>query len=198
MNTVYVRWYGSVLQGEIVENRSDGILAGMVAVRIKIQGMNATALYTPSHIYQSAAEAEPVSGNIPQISQNSPNVSENPREISRSGQNVSTMTAPSEEWQRLQQFKAEHWDQERGHLRIDCLDEFYRLWCDSIAKRMEMMQPKKPITTMAMEKPATPAEAMQPVKRIVSDQRMAELKQQLKQSLKPKKPIKAVQLSLFD
>lgn len=192
--TVFVRWYGNVLEGE-----TDGTIGlfGMVEVKIPIQGMHAIALFTPQHVY---SRQEDVPGNSP----NSP-------KISRTEQNISP------EWQRLQQFKAEHWDQERGHLCIDALDEFYRLWRDGVAKRLGRMQQKNTVAAMAMEYPSTPAEALAPM-RIVSDKRMEELRTELQTAFapsrtvaiigstsqvapkhkKPSKPIKAIQLSLFD
>ena len=179
---VFVRWYREILQGEVVENDRQDQLAGMVAVRIQIQGVFVTALFTPGHVYQSKDEAE-IKGNSPIISSNSPKVDTEEREISRTDPEISKSeaiissnspkvdteereisrtdpeiskseaiisrtdpeiskseaiisdietndpgVASSDGWKILQQFKTEHWDHERNHLRIDALDEFYRLW----------------------------------------------------------------------
>jgi hypothetical protein len=45
-------------------------------------------------------------------------------------------TTPSDAWQRKEQFKADHWDYERGHLQLEYLDEFYQLWRDAIAAKL--------------------------------------------------------------
>lgn len=209
--SVYVRWYGSILQGEVVENNEKGILSGMVAVRIQVQGMKATALYAPAHVYTSPDQ---ISGNIPQISANSSKIEQKPREIPRNESfefcqeriNDALLKADPLDFIKVEvpetamsvlRFKQEHWDHEHNHLRIDALDEFYRLWRDNMALRLGT---KKPQPAMKMEYPLTPDEATvtlpshkpQP---IVSDKRMAELRTQLKKSLKP---VEAKQLTLFD
>lgn len=185
--SVYVRWYGSVLQGEVVENQEKGILGGMVAVRIQVQGMKATALFTPAHVYQSEKDAlekeyDPrssrhkefvtsASGNSPEKFVSAPKVAENPREISRNEAEIST---------ELRQFIKDHWDNQRNHLRIDALDEFYFLWKEEF----------RPFGFVEAKEWSTPKP--QP---IVSDERMAEMRQQLKKTIKP---VEAKQLSLFD
>ena len=209
--SVYVRWYSSILQGEVVENNEKGILSGMVAVRIQVQGMKATALYAPAHVYTSPKQ---ISGNIPQISANSSKIEQKPREISRNESfehcqeriNEALMKADPLDFIKVEvpdavisvlRFKQENWDHQRNHLRIDALDKFYQLWRDSMALRLGTGRPQP---TMKMESPSTPDEALvtlpshkpQP---IVSDNRMAELRTQLKKSLKP---VEATQLSLFD
>ena len=90
----------------------------------------------------------------------------------------------SDAWQLVQQFKQEHWDYEHGHLAVDSLDEFYQLWHDAIAAKSGMMQQYTPQSTMKMEYPSTPAEAMEPIKRIVPDEKMEELKEKLKETFK--------------
>ena len=77
---MFVRWYGSVLQGEVVENQEKGILSGMIAVRILVQGAKATALFAPEHVY---ASVEDIKGNSPQISANCSKTEQKPREIPR-------------------------------------------------------------------------------------------------------------------
>lgn len=130
---VYVRWYSSVLQGEVVENDRKDQLAGMVAVRVEIQGVRITALFHPQHVYQSEAEAK---GNSPIISANSPKVATEAREISRTEPSeVKSYIADVYANTLLQRFKADHWDEAHNHLRIDALDEFYRLWLKAHDKR---------------------------------------------------------------
>ena len=209
--SVFVCWYGSIIQGEVVENQEKGILSGKVAVRIQVQGMKATALFSPEHVYASAEE---IKGNSPKISANCSKIAENPRKISRNKNfeqcqeriNEALMKADPLDFIKVEvpesamsvlRFKQEHWDHEHNHLRIDVLDEFYRLWRDNMAMRLGT---NKPQPAIKIEAPLTPDEASvtlpshkpQP---IVSDKRMAELKAQLKKSLKP---VEATQLTLFD
>ena len=117
MSTVYVRWYGKVLEGELI----DGEPMGMKQVRIPLDGHHPIALFTSGHVYQTEAEAfeghkefvpdeakkkkfevkvDQISGNSPIISLNDP----------------------------IKTFKHDNWDHERNHLRTDKLDEFYQLW----------------------------------------------------------------------
>lgn len=150
-NTVYVRWYRDILlQGEVVENDRKDQLAGMVAVRISVQGVRITALFHPQHVYQSEDEAK---GNSPTISPNPPKVATEAREISRTVPEVSIedvikcqremqknvsvagFVQKSINIQVIENFKAANWDNERNHLHINALDEFYRLWLQAHDKR---------------------------------------------------------------
>ena len=126
MSTVYVRWYGQVLQGELVENKEEGLLAGMVAVRIQIQGMHATALFMPEHIYDNPDQiAEKSSINSPK----SAKVSQIPQEISqKQGILAKSDVLPANDLDMIETFKRDNWDHEHNHLRTDKLDEFYQLW----------------------------------------------------------------------
>lgn len=73
----------------------------------------------------------------------------------------------------LEGFKKLHWNHERNHLQTDSLEAFYRLWHDAIAAKFGYS--------------SKPAEAI-PQRRIVSDEKMEELKQQLKEEIaKPRK-----------
>lgn len=93
-------------------------------------------------------------------------------------------SSPSEAWQQVQQFKQDHWDYQHGHLSVDALDDYYQMWRDAIAVKRGMMVQKTELKKMEMEYPATPEEAMMPLKRIVSDEKMEELKAKLKDSFK--------------
>lgn len=90
----------------------------------------------------------------------------------------------SDAWQQVQQFKTDHWDYEHGHLQLEHLNEFYQLWHDAIAAKRGMMQQYTPQSTVKTEYPSTPAEAMKPIKRIVPDEKMEELKEKLKETFK--------------
>lgn len=82
----------------------------------------------------------------------------------------STATSPSDAWQSLQQFKEEHWDQEHNHLRIDALEDFYRLWRIATAAKYGMTI--EPPTVLS----GFPAEAPVP---IVTEERYQELKEKM-------------------
>lgn len=161
MSTVYVRWYGQVLHGEVVENKEEGLLAGMVAVRIQIQGMHATALFMPDHVYDSPEQIAEKS-SIKHINQ--PELCAKTQEIyAEQPKNTKSDVLPADDRSMIETFKRENWDHEHNHLRTDKLDEFYKLW------RMVMVPPGY-------------VEAEAP-KRIVSDEQMEELKEKLKEAL---------------
>lgn len=218
--SVFVCWYGSILQGEVVENQEKGILSGMVAVRILVQGAKATALFAPGHVY---ASVEDIKGNSPQISANCSKTEQKPREIPRNEGfescqkriNDALLKADPLDFIKVEapesvmnvlRFKQENWDHEHNHLRIDKLDEFYEMWkaaCAPIFKPLkvegnseelaEAFENYNGVIYIPDEASVTlPSHKPQP---IVSDKRMAELKTQLKKSLKP---VEAKQLTLFD
>lgn len=117
--TVYVQWYGKLLQGTVVANTTpdDPLLGSMVAVTITIQGTTATALFTPAHVNQSEEQSTTTS------EQESLPTPKPPHATVPDG--FPSGDSPSD---RLQQFKADHWDHDHNHLRIDALDQFYALW----------------------------------------------------------------------
>lgn len=138
--TVYVRWYGKLLLGTVV---NDHDLMGMVAVRIPLQGGHPVALYTPEHVYASAEEAQRTGDTIQHQEPAAtvpdgcpsgvpPTVSDHPRPLP-------TVPDSSGAWQTLQQFKQEHWDAERNRLRTDALSDFYRLWRASVAAKQSII-----------------------------------------------------------
>lgn len=178
MATVYVNWYGKALRGEVVENRRTDSLADMVAVRIPLMGCHPVALFTPRHVYMSPE----------QIDGKSSKVYEEPSKVS------STVHNPSPAWQRIQAFKASHWDEARGHLKVDALDEFYQMWRDAVAEKRGVKI--EPVTHICVQEPKP---IISDTSQIVPDE--AAPSQQLLQPItyhKPKKPIVATQLSLFE
>lgn len=185
MATVYVNWYGQTLQGEVVENRRTDSLADMVAVRIPLMGCHPVALFTPQHVYTSP---EQIDGNSSKVSEEPSKVSEEPSKVS------STVHNPSPTWQRIQAFKASHWDEDRGHLKVDALDEFYQMWRDAVAEKRGVKV--EPVTHICVQEPKP---IISDTSQIVPDE--AAPSQQLLQPItyhKPKKPIVATQLSLFE
>lgn len=115
--TVFVPWYGKVLQGNVVREND---MMGMTAVRIPLQGQHPIALFTPGHVYDTADDAEN-SKSVPKIAKSVPEIEENVPKYAESVPKVSE-TSMSEA------FRKAHWDNERNHLRTDSLDEFYSLW----------------------------------------------------------------------
>lgn len=128
--TVYVRWYGKLLLGTVV---NDHDLMGMVAVRIPLQGGHPVALYTPEHVYASAEEVQRTGDTI-QHQEPAATVPDG----CPSG-DPPTIPDSSGAWQTLQQFKQEHWDAERNRLRTDALSDFYRLWRASVAAKQSII-----------------------------------------------------------
>ncbi len=124
--TVYVHWYGKLLQGTVV---NDNDLMGMVAVRIPLMGGHPVALFTPAHVYASAEESQQAASTLQQPATPAASVADSPVCCR------TTATSTSAAWQTLQKFKQEHWDTSRNHLRIEALEEFYQLWRTSVAAK---------------------------------------------------------------
>jgi hypothetical protein len=115
--TVYVLWYGKVLQGNVVREND---MMGMTAVRIPLQGQHPIALFTPGHVYDTADDAEN-SKSVPKIAKSVPEIEENVPKYAESVPKVA-------ETSQCEAFKKAHWDNVSNHLRTDSLDEFYSLW----------------------------------------------------------------------
>ena len=109
-HSVYVLWYGKVLQGNVVREND---MMGMTAVRIPLQGQHPIALFTPGHVYDTADDAEN-SKSVPKIAKSVPEIEESVPKVSETSQ--------------CDAFKKAHWDTGRNCLRTDSLDEFYSLW----------------------------------------------------------------------
>ena len=190
--SVYVRWYGRVLNGEL----QDGEYIGMKQVKIPLDGRNPIALFTPGHVYQTEAEAfaghevfDPAEAknkkfevNVDQIMGNSPIISHNDP---------------------IKEFKLDNWDHERNHLRTDKLDEFYQLWRKVMVppgyveaeapKRIvsdEQMEELKEKLKAALDKQPAPQPTQKPVSQKPSPKMLRSTGQQ--------KFNDSIQLSLFD
>ena len=124
--TVYVHWYGKLLQGTVVNNHD---LMGMVAVRIPLMGGHPVALFTPAHVYASAEEAQQSASTLHQSTTPAASVDGSPVCCR------TTATSPSTAWQAIQHFKQEHWDAAHNHLRVDALEGYYQLWRAAIAAK---------------------------------------------------------------
>ncbi len=179
-DTVFVRWYGKIVKGMIVDNNEVApALASMVVVRIPAQGVRASALFTPDHVY-SSAELAGMKEHIKVVPTESPTF-------------VPTAEATpndvlSEAWRKLQEFKLANWDTERNHIKLSALNEYYDMWKEYVAGKCGYRDYFKTIYE---------------TRKIVSDEKMAELKSQIKKALapakpKPRKTVKYTQLSLWD
>lgn len=115
--TVFVPWYGKVLQGDVVREND---LMGMTAVRIPLQGQHPIALFTPGHVYDTADDAEN-SKSVPKIAKSVPEIEENVPKYAESVPKVA-------ETSQCEAFRKAHWDTVRNQLRTDSFDEFYFLW----------------------------------------------------------------------
>lgn len=115
MSKVYVKWYGRVLEGELL----DGDYLGMKQVVIPLDGHKPIAMFAPEHVYDSPD----------QIAESTSMISTKAAEISTKPEIVyDSDVLPADDRQMIEAFKRENWDTERNHLRIDKLDEFYQLW----------------------------------------------------------------------
>ena len=173
--SVFVRWYNKVVEGSIV-NEHD--LFGMVAVSIPIQGVQATALFTPQHVYKTLQDA---CGNYPKhfptpkelvypeppVKATVPALRSALRPVPATSvvgvSGVSGSAGVSPEYLALQQFKHDHWDTTKNMLQLAYWPEFDRLYHAYQRKRHEMKQPKKLQKTMNIEHPFTPQEAILPM-----------------------------------
>lgn len=126
MTQVYVRWYGNVVQGELL----DGDYLGMKQVRIPLDGHHPVALFMPWSVYESAELAANNSpGKSPNIPRSFPELPEN---FQKSAEISKLDPLVSDDLETIETFKRDNWDQEHNHLRIDKLDEFYWLWREAM------------------------------------------------------------------
>ena len=157
--SVYVRWYKQVVEGTVV-NEND--LFGMVAVRIPIQGVQAVALYHPKNVFKTLQDAcgkyplhfptpEEMIHLEPQFS-----VSETVSKAIEESKFISSLPeSVCQEYLALQQFKHDHWDNERNMLQLDYWPEYDRMYHAYQRKRYEMKQTKQ-TKSMEIEHPITP------------------------------------------
>ena len=145
-STVYVAWYGNVLQGRVVTNPTpqDALLGSMVAVQTTIQGTKVVTLFTPGHVYDSL-DAVPVTcrsvcSNVidAPIPQTSPPVE---RPVDSPKDDNATLIAHR---QHYKEFKAAHWDNEHNRLQIDALEEFYAIFREGVAMKLRMLNKDVP------------------------------------------------------
>lgn len=129
---VYVRWYGKVVEGKLL----DGELLGMKPVQISLDGRKVVALFTPQHVYEKAADVMAVSPTVNVSIQRVIPSTEKP-----SGNFFQQQYLQAKE--RLEEFKRDNWDAEKNHLRIDKLDEYYELW-KAYAHDLYINYPKHP------------------------------------------------------
>ena len=195
--SVYVRWYKQVVEGTVV-NEND--LFGMVAVRIPIQGVQAVALYHPKNVFKTLQDAcgkyplhfptpEEMIHLEPQFS-----VSETVSKAIEESKFISSLPeSVCQEYLVLQQFKHDHWDNERNMLQLDYWPEYDRMYHAYQRKRYEMKQTKQ-TKSMELEHPITPEEAILP---------MAKPEPPVKYTtvsavVKPKRTVTIKELSLWD
>lgn len=187
MSTVYVRWYGNILEGEVADG--EGFM-GMTPVRIPLDGHHPVALFMPQHVYESAEQAKMQS--FPVNSPNSPRIprktEEEPREISRTESKVDTndCLTPDDRYD-LDVFKSYNWDDEHNHLRTDKIDEFYQMWREMLRPFGFVYDAEASVTCQSH----TPKPV--PVQHVPQNGTPTNTKQ-----LHKKKPAKAMELSLFD
>ena len=151
MAQVYVRWYGNVVQGELLDEE----YLGMKQVRIPLDGHHPVALFMPWSVYESAELAANNSpGKSPNIPRSFPELPEN---FQKSAGISKLDPLVSDDRETIEAFKRDNWDQEHNHLRIDKLDEFYWLW-------REAMRPFGFVEAEAVHESCTPSQQPQPNK----------------------------------
>ena len=143
---VFVQWYGSVLQGEVVPNTTpdDRLLGSMVAVRIPLQGSQAIALFTPAHVYLSTdqmVQQEKKKFSYPKEFPKPADIPVLSLPCSVYCDSVATkpqdnLPTTPEAWQRIQAFKAAHWDHEHNRLQLPYWQEFYEMWREAVAEKV--------------------------------------------------------------
>lgn len=186
-DTVFVRWYGKIVEGMIVENNEvTPALASMVVVRIPVQGVRASALFTPQHVYPNA-ELAGIKEGIKLVPTESPTFVPTAEATSNN--------VLSEARRKLQEFKLANWDTEHNHIKLSALNDYYNLWRKYVADKKNDYHPEADAYDGGPKPDA--------YKQSVSDEKMAMLKSQLKKALAPAKPkphrtIKYTQLSLWD
>jgi len=177
--TVYLNWYDFnkkteyVCKGEVVDNSlwADSKYKDQVLVRFRPPSLPAAICH---HFPVEKLSVD--SGHVPH--DDCYLVCGNRRTIDEA---KPQMCSASE---RLIRFKQEHWDAEHNHLQTEYLDEFCELWREVCTLRMGMKATKPVTNTVQMEYPTTPAEAATSPKRIVSDEKMEQLKGELKELFK--------------
>lgn len=186
-DTVFVRWYGKILEGMIVENNEvTPALASMVVVRIPVQGVRASALFTPDHVY-SSAELASMKEHIKVVPIQTPTIAPVTENTPNDG--------VSELYRKLQEFKLANWDIERNHIKLSALNEYYDLWRQYVADKRNDYHPEADAYDGGPKPDA--------YKQSVSDEKMDDLKLQLKKVLapakpKPRKTVKYTQLAFWD
>lgn len=213
-STVYVNWYGHTVPAEVIDRAkhcthpwSDEWIPVEMTIPSSdgkpiVSGCKNISIFHMRHVYSTPDEAQTAWQEYQQQWQNrrtAPKVeavvpAPSPAAPPAAGSVScgSTASSPSLAWQRVQQFKRDHWDAARNHLRIEALDAFYALWRDSIAAKYGLA-PKEPAPA-----PVPPVEATAPVAVSPADAPKAPAPQLPPITfVKPKGPIKATQLS-FD
>lgn len=140
--TVYVRWYGKVLEGELLE----GEHLGMKQVRIPLDGHHPIALFSPGHVYNTVEETNantyptkaPGDCVVDMINMH--------RELATK-ESIGEFMQKTLNLQKIENFKTENWDTERNHLRIAKLDEFYQLW-RMVMKPDGFVEAEAPVVTL--------------------------------------------------
>lgn len=143
---VYVRWYKNVVEGELLDEEWQG----MKQVRIPLDGCHPVALFAPEHVYQTEEEAR---AGEPHKKMEEENCG-GPRKSTSIPEPHKPVAATIDDLN-IVRFKEEHWDHERNHLRIDCLDEYYNLYRESIRMRCQTVS----TDTIKMERPDSDKEA---------------------------------------
>lgn len=139
-SSVFVRWYGKTLQGEVVpDDHRVPLFASMLHVRIPVQGTPVVAVFSPAHVSTTENPLQPVI----------------PAPLPPAPPTLPAKETPADTSQAIRQYLEEHWDHELGHLRIDAIEEFYRLWRTSVAAKYGITIEEPPVPFVAID-PGSP------------------------------------------
>ena len=144
--TVYLAWYDfrqqteHICKGEVVDNElwAGTKQADMINVSFQPPGMKVPICH---HFTADKLSEDAI--NVPHddcylVCGKKTRAFEHDHTVRRGS--VTSTASPSDAWQRKEQFKADHWDYERGHLQLEYIDEFYQLWHDAIAAKLGVFQ----------------------------------------------------------
>lgn len=167
-STVYVRWYGKTLQGEVVpDDHRNPLFRSMLHVRIPVQGTPVIAVFAPAHVYDSPPS--PLSSVGCAHSATPPQHRPAPsckNTVATGPDTPPSFTAADYDahMRRYRQFLADHWDHDRNHLRTDALEESYQLFRQGVVIRQQLAKAAKapatqapPVATVPAASPAGPA-----------------------------------------
>ena len=183
--TVYVTWYGHVVQAEVTDRKgrcdwepyAEWIPVLMTVPNSEgkpiVEGCRNICMFHMHHVYATPDEAQEAWQQYQEEYANRHAAADTPATVPVAsaagvthpdiGPSVGEFVTLTVAKQRYLNFKAAHWDAERNHLSVDALDDFYQLWCDCIAEKRGLPKSKKaPSQCLAVQPQRLPPEPPPP------------------------------------